>query len=58
MPSKTFCDPNDLDIFLSSTSGGAGAAGDVPDDDSDGNPDGDADGVPDGGTDFGTNGVI
>ena len=52
MPSKTFCDPNDLDIFLSSTSGGA--AGDVPD----GNPDGDADGVPDDGTDFGTNGVI
>ena len=48
MPSKTFCDPNDLDIFLSSTSGGAAS----------GVPDGDADGVPDGGTDFGTNGVI
>ena len=43
MSSKTFCDPNDLDTFLSSTKGGAMDG--VPDGDVDGDTDGDMDGV-------------
>lgn len=43
MPSKTFCDPNDFDTFLSSTSGGAMDG--VPDCEVDGDTDGDMDDV-------------
>ena len=43
MLSKTFCDPNDFDTFLSSTKGGAMDG--VPDGDVDGDTDGDMDGV-------------
>lgn len=43
MPSKTFCDPNDFDTFLSSTSGGAMDG--VPDCEVDDDTDGDMDGV-------------
>jgi hypothetical protein len=43
MPSKTFCDPNDFDTFLSSTNGGAMDG--VPGCEVDGDTDGDMDGV-------------
>ena len=46
MPSKTFCDPNDFDTFLSSTNGGAMDG--VPDCEVDGDTDGDTDGDMDG----------